>query len=252
MFGMMYPIWNPMIPNLMKLKNWHEEPPTIYSLLNSYVNFSKEEKIKISDLARAGRGAFFDFDYPLTDLITKEDFETLILNKFMMRRIGYETVTAFKLALNVKLNEIMPVYNKLFEALNGWNLFDGEKTVRDLTSNRNGESESNTTSETNVDGSINSISDRRFSNTPQNHIQDVKDGAYVSEYNYDTDNQTNSTDSNLSSKVTNESSDNGNEHEEVTHSVGDKLRIYQEFLQNRANIYSMIFKDLDELFYQVI
>lgn len=252
MFGMMYPMMYPMIPNLMKLKNWHEEPPTIYSLLNSYVNFGKEEKIKISDLARAGRDAFFDFDYPLTNLITKEDFETLILNKFMMRRIGYETVTAFKLALNVKLNEIMPVYNKLFEALDGWNLFDGEKTVRDLTSNRNGESESNTTSESNVDGSINSISDRRFSNTPQNHIQDVKDGAYVSEYNYDTDNQTNSTDSNLSSKVTNESSDNGNEHEEVTHSVGDKLRIYQEFLQNRANIYSMIFKDLDELFYQVI
>ena len=41
-------------------------------------------------------------------------------------------ITAFKIALNVKLNEIMPVYNKMFDFLDGWDLFnDGEKTIRD-------------------------------------------------------------------------------------------------------------------------
>ena len=32
------------------------------------------------------------------------------------------------------------------------------------------------------------ISDRRNSNTPQNQLQNVRDGSYVTNYNYDTDN----------------------------------------------------------------
>ena len=100
----MIPLY-PMIPNLFKLGISHDEPPTIYSLLNSYVNYSREVPVKIKDLARTGRVIFFDFDYPLAEGIDKADFETMILNHFLMRRIGYETVTAFKIALDVKLNE---------------------------------------------------------------------------------------------------------------------------------------------------
>ena len=93
----MFPfLYSPMIPNLKKLWNDFDQPPTIYSLLNSYVNFENPEPVKISNLAKAGRAMFFDFDYPLAEGWSKEDFETMILNHFMMRRIGYETVTAFK------------------------------------------------------------------------------------------------------------------------------------------------------------
>ena len=91
----MFPLmFSPMVPNLYKLGNDYNIPPTIYALLNSYVNFSKEEPEKIKDLAKIGRTMFFDFDYPLSNKITKEQFETMILNHFLMRRIGYETVTA--------------------------------------------------------------------------------------------------------------------------------------------------------------
>lgn len=242
----MIPVY-PMIPNLMKLAGWNDEPPTVYSLLESYVNYGKDDKTKIKDLARAGRRAFFDFEYPLTNLISKEDFETMILNHFLMRRIGYETVTSFKIALNVKLNEIMPNFNKLFEALDGWHLFDGENYERDLTRNNTGESESHNTS--NSDGTTNSTMDHRFSNTPQNKIQDVKDGAYVNEYSYDQDGNT--TESKVTSDTSNNSNDNTVEHETSSKSVGDKMRVYQEFLQNRANVYTMIFKELDPLFYQL-
>ena len=86
-------------------------PPTLYALLNSIVNFDSETKTKIKDLASAGRSEIFDFTYPLSEKVEREDFEVLILNHFLMRCIGYDTLTAFKIALNVKLNEIMPIYN---------------------------------------------------------------------------------------------------------------------------------------------
>lgn len=112
-------------PPILPTNNYN--PPTIYSILESIVNYGKDDKTKIKDLAKVGRSEIFDFDYPLTDNIKKEDFETMILNKFLMRRIGFETLTAFKIQLNVKLNEIMPMYNKMFDAIENWDILnDGE------------------------------------------------------------------------------------------------------------------------------
>ena len=155
-------------------------PPTIYSILEAIVNFGEEEKTKIKNLAKKGRSEIFDFEYPLSTNVSRETFECMILNHFLMRRIGYDTVTAFKIALEVKLNEIMPIYNKLFDSLEGWNLFnDGEITSRVTTDE--GENSISSTSYTA------NTSDRRYSDTPENQLQDVQDGTYVSEYNYDRD-----------------------------------------------------------------
>lgn len=236
----MFPLY-PLVPNILKLGISQDEPPTIYSLLNAYVNFANDTPAKIKDLASAGRAMFFDFDYPLATGMTKSEFECMILNHFMMRRIGYETVTAFKMALNVKLNEIMPMYNKLFESINGWNIFtDGEITDRTVTDSRtvNNTGTNNTTS--------NTTSDRRFSNTPQNALVDVQNGQYVTEYNYDHDTGTATNTSN------NSSTEGGNQTERIIRTPTDKMRLYTEFLRNRQNIYTMIFKDLDPLFYQII
>ena len=235
----MFPMMFPMIPNLMKLNNC-DLPPTIYALLNSYVNFANDEPVKIADLAKAGRACIFDFDYPLAEGWDKEDFETMVLNHFLMRRIGYETVTAFKIALNVKLNEVMPNYNMLYNSIKNWNIFsDGESITRQQTSegsNAINSSSNNTTSDT---------SDRRYSNTPQNQLADVRDGKYVSEYNYDQN----------SGSATNQTATAGTDsneiNETITRSPSDKIKIYQEFLAARQNLYTMIFKDLDNLFYQI-
>lgn len=232
----MIPLY-PVIPNLLKLGISHDEPPTIYSLLNSYVNYDNDNPVKIKDLAKSGREMFFDFDYPLAEGLSKEDFETMILNHYLMRRIGYETVTAFKIALNVKLNEIMPLYNKMFESIVNWNLFnDGEVVTRITRDDRVSTSTSSSTSSNN--------SDRRYSNTPQNQIQDVKNGSYVSEYNYDQDNGQATGNSNIL--------DTNNTDEVITRSPSDKMKLYSEFLKNKQNIYTMIFRDLDVLFYQLI
>ena len=255
----MYPMLSiyPLIPNIRKLGISHDEPPTIYSLLNSYVNYAADVPTKIKDLANAGRSMFFDFDYPLATGITKTDFECMILNHFMMRRIGYETVTAFKIALNVKLNEIMPEYNRIFDSIANWNLFnDGEHITRQATDARiTNTTTSNTgSSAISTTGSNSNTSDRRYSDTPQNALSDVRNGDYVSEYNYDQDSATaTSSSTNTSSNSgTNNTADSGNQNETIIRTPSDKIRLYSEFLKNRQNVYTMIFKDLDSLFYQII
>lgn len=228
---MIFPVMFPFLPSD------HSEPPTLYSLLNSIVNFGEEEQTKIKDLAESGRSTIFDFTYPLSTKINKKDFECMILNKFLMRRIGYETLTAFKIALNVKLNEIMPNYNKLFDALDGWNILeDGEVETR--------VNEETNTASTSTTSTNSGTEDLRYSNTPQNRLTDVQNGNYVTDYNYNTS----------SSEGSAEGNSNGtrNIEETITRTPSNKMEIYKNFIESKANIYSMIFSDLEVLFYGLI
>ena len=59
-----------------------EKPPTIYSILDSICNYNADEKTNIYNLSKNGRHKIFDFEYPLYEKINKEEFETMILNKF--------------------------------------------------------------------------------------------------------------------------------------------------------------------------
>lgn len=246
-------------------------PPTVYSILNAMANFDveKEEQTKIKDLASVTHSKIFDFDYPLSQHINKDDFEIMILNKFLMRRIGFDTVNAFKIQLNVRLNEILPMYNMLFDALNGWNLFetggitkrildDNTTSQNDTTSTQTNESTSNL--ESNSTTNSNSTTDSRRSDTPQNNINDVKAGHYVSEYQYDennanstdnsTSNGTNTSDSNLTQNVTGNTTQKLSETIEQT--PANKIEIYRQFIEQRNSIYNMIFNDLEDLFYGLV
>ena len=204
-------------------------PPTLYSILNAIVNFGSEEQTKIKDLASVGRSEIFDFSYPLSEKVDKEDFECMILNHFMERRIGRDTVTAFKLALNVKLNEIMPIYNKMFDMLDEWNLFNDGEIINETGSNS-----------LNNQTSSNNISDRRYSDTPQDRLTDIQDGTYMSDYNYDHDYGT------VGSETT------GSDSRRIVRTPSDKIEIYKKFMENKTAIYTMIFKDLDPLFYGLV
>ena len=216
-------------------------PPTLKSLMNSICNYGKEEKTNIYNLAKGSRETIFNFDYPLSDKVNRENFEIMILNHYIHRRIGFNTPTEFRIALNVKLNEIMPRYNKLFDMLDGWDLYNGgEVTTRVQTDNG-----SNTLNNT-INANNTNISDRRNSNVPQNELEDVQNGSYMTDYNYDTNTDSNTTVSNTSG--TNSNTTN----ETITRSPSDKIRIYKEFMENVNNIYSLIFKDLDPLFYGLV
>lgn len=234
------------------------KPPTLYSILETIVNpdvdlNSPAPEVKIKDLAKVGRETIFNFDYPLTSNITKEKFETMILNHFLQRRIGFETVTAFRIQLDVKLNEIMPLYNKMFDALENWEIFnDGEVTTRTGTDNRTSQSTNNTTNQLSSNSTTNNISDRRNSELPQNQLEDLRNGSYVTNYNYDTNNGEDNSTSQGTSQATNQGTDNNVYNETITRTPADKIAILKEMQDNIKSIYTMIFKDLECLFYQLV
>lgn len=270
----MIPDYNPYFMFFPRIPVYNEMPPTLYSILESIVNFEKFPKTKIIDLAKEGRSRIFYFDYPLTLNVSKEKFETMILNHFMKRRINYDTVTDFCLQLDVKLNEIMPKYNKLFDSLENWDLFnDGEVVTENgkdtKTSNQNGkttnETSQNTSSENSIESSSetsgSSTNDRRYSDTPQDQLNNVQNGTYLTDYTYDQNSSSSEDSSNSSGTSSSESTTNSEENrtqnqndssnyeKTIKRSPADKIAIYKEMQDSIKSIYSMIFDDLEILFY---
>ena len=204
-------------------------PPTLYSILNSIANYDATEKTKIRDLARVTHDKVFDFDYELSSAINKDEFEIEILNHYMMRRIGFETFTAFQLYLENKLKEILPYYNLMLDAFKDFNLFNnGEVITRSKTDSRD------------TRGTSSSDGENRLSEYPLNELDDLRDGKYVSTQNTSTVNANNTT------------LDNGQENERIERSPVDKMSIYKSYLETRRSVMSMIYKDLDILFYGLV
>lgn len=121
----------------------------------------------------------FNFDFPIFDENYRQVLCRKILKHYYTREIAHETVGRWKLALNAKLNEIMPYYNQLYKSeLLEFNPFYDV----DLTRSREGNGTSNRTSnntEINSGTSKNVSSGNstrntdtlnRFSDTPQNSM----------------------------------------------------------------------------------
>lgn len=70
----------------------------------------------IESILSASAPKIFNFDFPIFDENYRLALEKKILRHFYVREIGFETVGLWKYWLNVKLNEIMPYYNQLYES----------------------------------------------------------------------------------------------------------------------------------------
>lgn len=244
-------IYNPYFLSnflLPRIPTLNEKPPTLYAILESIVNYGKEDKKKISELAKYGRTTIFDFSYPLSEKVNKAEFEEMILNHYLMRRIGFDTVTAFRIQLNAKLNEIMLVYNKMFDLIYSDDLFK-EVTEKHGTDNRNTQNTSNTTNRVENSSENETIADLRNSKLPQNKLSNVKDGSYVTDYNYNKTNSTDSSETNGTSTNINQGTDDNIYNETI--SKTNKFELLKKFNEEIKNIYTLIFHDLDELFYSV-
>lgn len=216
-----------------------DKPPTVYSILNAIVNGDKDDEddyTKIKDLAKYGRNKIFDFEYPLSDSLTREYFECMILNHYMTRRIGFDTVTNFKLHLNVKLNAIMPKYNVLFD--NYSNIINGS------TITKQGQENANTNQESSNENNAKNTTDNRYSDTPQGQINDVQDSTYLTDYTLTESN----VDSNGSSKS---SGTNEREYQEtiVEKNINEN---YLKIQERMMSVFDMIFKELDSLFFSIV
>ena len=177
-------------------------------------------------------------------------------------------MTLFNIQLNVKLNEIMPIYNKMFDALENWDIFnDGETTKKSGTDNRKTENTTNTTNESTSSNTLNNesttntinISDRRYSDLPQNQLQNIRDGKYVTKYNYDTETNegkdnsksVGNSENTANTESRNNTTDDNIYSETTTRSPADKISILKEMQTNIKNIYTMIFEELECLFYSI-
>lgn len=201
-------------------------PPTLYSILNSIANYDNPTQTKIRDLARVTHSKVFDFDYELSDALSKDEFEIEILNHYMKRRIGFETFTAFQLYLENKLKEILPYYNLMLDAFKDYNLFNNGEVINRVKSDTR-----------NTTGTSGSTGENRLSEYPLNELDDLTDGKYVSTQNTSEINSNNTT------------NDVGSENERIERSPVDKMSIYKAYLETRESVMAMIYKKLDILFY---
>lgn len=195
----------------------------------------------------------FDFDYPLFEKLDKDKFETNILEYFIQRRIGFETYTVFKMQLRNKLNVIMPYYNKLFSFLDGWDLFiDGETITHTLTGTDKKQTDSTTDNTLNSTTQDTSEQDLRNSKYPQNQIEDLKDGSYVSDANFNKFSNNGSSNSTGNTTYNENNNSTNTLEEETKRTPADKLAIYNSFIESKNNIMQKIYDELDVLFYQLV
>lgn len=212
----------------------------------------------------------FNFDFPIFDENYRQVLCRKILKHYYTREIAHETVGRWKLALNAKLNEIMPYYNQLYKSeLLEFNPFYDV----DLTRSREGSGTSNRTSnntETNIDtsknvssgsGTSNTDTLNRFSDTPQNSMdtQGIADSVplttvtKVNENNTSTNNSTDTITRN--GNRTGSGRENINNTDKYIETVKGKQgtenysSLLKKFRETFLNIDMMIIEDCSDCFF---
>lgn len=212
----------------------------------------------------------FNFNFPIFDENYRQVLCRKILKHYYTREIAHETVGRWKLALNAKLNEIMPYYNQLYKSeLLEFNPFYDV----DLTRSREGSGTSNRTSnntETNSgtsknvssgSGTSNTDTLNRFSDTPQNSMdtQGIADSVpltTVTKVNEDNTTTNESTDTlTRNDNKTGSGTENINNTDKYIETVKGKQgtenysSLLKKFRETFLNIDMMIIEDCSDCFF---
>lgn len=185
-------------------------------------------------------------EYPIFESDYREGLNKKIRDHFMFQEIGHETVEQFRFSMRRKMNEIMPLYNQLYETTRLQ--FDPLSTV-DITTVTNAE-QSQQSSGSNVNettGDVDSTAKNVSSTFPQVMLGGNKDYA------------TSGADSNSKSKTTGKTEDVSTAENDATQSSSSNTKGYQgsasQLLQQyRAailNVDVLVIRELDELFMMV-
>ena len=124
----------------------------------------------------------FDFDFPIFKSDYKNVLATKILKHYYTREIGYETYGLWKFKLNVRLNEIMPYFNQLYEST----LLEFNPLL-DVDYTRKHEGERNKEEQGKSEGTNNTINLSVYSDTPQGSVENLDNGSYMSSASKTTD-----------------------------------------------------------------
>lgn len=144
----------------------------------------------INEILESCRENIFNFDFPIFDEAYRPVIEKKILKHYYTREIATETVGLWKHYLDMRLNEIMPYYNKLYETeLYHFNPFYDvdlftESNKKGLhTGNESGTSNStttanSTTNETGTENGIGSKATETFGTGSEDNITNEKGAIY--------------------------------------------------------------------------
>lgn len=191
----------------------------------------------------------FSFNFPIFDEAYRTVLETKIVKHFYTREIGFETFGLFKLKLDTKLNEIMPYYNKLY---NSELLEYNPLYTHDLYKRHEGSGENSGTRQGTTSDSSTSHSEGwdKYSDTPQNGLEPVANGTYLTNATNTTADGTSSGTQNTRGQENFTSSD-----EYLDHVYGfegkDGSELLLKFRETFLNIDMMIIDELNELFMQL-
>jgi hypothetical protein len=212
----------------------------------------------------------FNFDFPIFDENYRQVLCRKILKHYYTREIAHETVGRWKLALNAKLNEIMPYYNQLYKSeLLEFNPFYDV----DLTRSREGSGTSNRTSnntETNSgtsknvssgSGTSNTDTLNRFSDTPQNSMdtQGINDSVPLTTVTKVNENNTTTNESTDTLTRNDSKTGNGTENINNTDKYIETVKgkqgtenyssLLKKFRETFLNIDMMIIEDCSDCFF---
>ena len=186
---------------------------------------------KVNEIIANAAPIIFNFDWPIFDEAYRLGLEEKILRHYYTREIGEETVGMWKLRLEDRLNLVMPKYNQLYESAKlEFNPFYDVDYTRQGTNSGEGTSS----------GTTNSTGNNMHSDTPQNGLESVLNGEYL-------------TDADVSNSESSSSSQNSSSGE-FQESIKGKMpgasysRLLKEYRQTFLNIDRMVIDELNDLF----
>jgi len=187
-------------------------------------------------------------DYPIFDESYRAVLNRRIINHFAYREIGFETPAMFRFYLNNTLDEIMPVYNKLYLAqaqINGLTAVDLTETLTAATASKTESASLNTaeSKQTADDLNVSSL-------TPAGllSVADIKTNTYASEANR-TDNTTeNETTATGQAENTSNSQTTYTKRKTGNDGIKNNSELFLDFMRAIKNIDRMIFTELNSCF----
>lgn len=185
----------------------------------------------------------FNFDFPIYDESYRLTFENKLIRHFYFHEINITSIGRWKFMLREKLNLIMPVYNKMYEAVAiKYDPLIDTQMHETYTRNNNLTSDSSTNG--NVTQKDTSNNSQVYSDLPQTTLHGG-DYATNSTQNEGTANSTQN-----ASQTANATSSNKEtyEHDNTGFSSRSQQALLMEYYESLRNVDEMVFNELRELF----
>lgn len=208
----------------------------------------------INYIIRKAAPKIFNFDYPIFDEKYRLPLEIKILKHFYLREIGFETIGLWKLALDSRMNEIMPYYNKLYESeLLKFDPLADTKFTRSTLQDSSSDATNTQKNKGSFSGSDTANNIDKYSDTPSGDLNGILKGEYLSNARVNDNKVTTKNATSEENKQQSKSTNNMTVNETVQGKTGGAsfstyLKDYRESL---INIDKMIIEELNDLFLNI-